>query len=127
MNNLDLIEQLEDLKYHCQDFAENEMEKEIQPFTDDVKALDQAINELRWIPVDEKLPSEEEWVLVTLANGSVDVLRFVNIEKFEKERNVKIGNAENFKYFWDKLTYWCKFNEVVAWKRVAPYKRKEQE
>ena len=64
MNNLDLIEQLEDLKYHCQDFAEDEMEKEIQPFTDDVKALDQAINELRWIPVDDRLPTNRDYYLV---------------------------------------------------------------
>lgn len=89
--------------------------------------IDMLKERYKWIDVNDSLPSEEEWVLVSLARGGTDVLRLVNIEKFEKERNVKIGNSENFTYFWDKQTYWFKFNEVVAWKKVTPFKRKEQE
>jgi len=40
----ELIGQLEDLRYHCQDFAEDEVEEDIQPFTDDVIALTVALN-----------------------------------------------------------------------------------
>lgn len=77
-----------------------------------------------WVDVRYRLPSEEKWVLVSLARGGIDVLRLVNIEKFEKERNGKISNAENFIYFWDKQTYWFKFNEIIAWKPLPkPYER----
>lgn len=104
MNNLDLIEQLEDLKYHCQDFAEDEMEKDIQPFTDDVKALDQAINELRWIPVEEKLPSENGHYLITLKSGRVDISVF---------------SVRQEKWAFFKNSY------IIAWKPLPkPYEKK---
>lgn len=107
MNNLDLIEQLEDLKYHCQDFAEDEMEKEIQPFTDDVKALDQAINELRWIPVEEKLPSESDFYLVSYYDEVAE--KYLTTMSFY-EADIKI-----FRYF----------NDCVAWKPLPkPYEKK---
>ena len=40
----ELIEQLENLKCHCEEFAKDEVEEDIQPFTDDVIALTVAIN-----------------------------------------------------------------------------------
>lgn len=118
MNNLDLIKQLEDLKYHCQDFAEDEMEKEIQPFTDDVKALDQAINELRWIPVEKELPETRKDVLICID-------RTMAIKVAHIVYGTRDVNYDESKYIW-----WTGGvlmpEDVIAWRPLPkPYERKE--
>ena len=72
MNNLDLIKQLEDLKFHCQEFAEDEVDEDIQPFTNDVKALDRAIYIIK--------------ISDTLANAHSVIEKNIPYLKFEEDQ-----------------------------------------
>ena len=117
MINQEIIEQLESLKSHCEDFREDEE----CVWAKDVEALDKAIEALEkqesndWTPVSERQPEDpDESVLITV-NGTYKNIAFkdaVMLATYDKDEGWII----------DGYQYWLTA-QVTAWQPLPePYK-----
>ena len=92
-----------------------EVRSTIQPFLYDNEAKDYILKALeqepKWIPVSERLPEKNVWVLVTVVQGSGWYVETMRIDKYKG-------------MFTDNIDY---YDSVIAWMPLPkPYKAESE-
>lgn len=106
----------EDCKELPEEPSKEKTEETITEFADRCKKCGAKYGRLlnqKWIPVSERLPEENKWVLVTVVQGSV---RYVEIMRIDKYKGM----------FTDNVGYY--YDSVIAWMPLPePYKAESEE
>lgn len=121
----DEVEELEKMESKAlEDYSEETIKKAVSKFSKTIKQLNNRIQgkDNEWVDVRKQLPKFDEEVLVEMKDGSHCVATY-HTETFNNKTILYWTYNDFTKYYCDDEKK--EKNEVVAWKKVEPYERKE--